>query len=68
MKKFAIAAVAAIVATASLSSVAEARHRKDHFGGPTKVIIFKQPRCSTTKIVKIGHHGKKSVTIVKKCR
>ena len=69
MKKFAFAAIAAVVATASLSGAAEARFRHDDFGHHNKkIMVFKQPRCSTTKIVKVGRHGKTSVTIIKKCR
>jgi hypothetical protein len=67
MKKFALAAVAAIVATVSLSNVAEARRR--HFDDVDVVIIKNhRPHCKTMKIVEIGRHGHKKVTIVKKCR
>jgi hypothetical protein len=72
MKKFAIAAVAAIVATVSLSNVAEARRRHfdDGFFQDVDVVIIKErrPRCKTTKFVEIGRHGHPRVTIVKKCR
>jgi len=72
MNKFALAAVAAIVATVSLGSVAEARNRHfdDGFGRHVEVIVIKKqrPRCKTMKIFEIGRHGQKKVTIVKKCR
>ena len=73
MKKIALAAVAAIVATVSLSNVAEARRRHFDDGfGPRHVEFVEfddfRPRCKTMKFVKIGRHGHKKVTIVKKCR
>ena len=67
MKKFALAAVAAVIATVSLSSVAEARRR--HFDDVDVVIIKNQrPHCKTMKIVEIGRHDHKKATIAKKCR
>jgi hypothetical protein len=72
MKKFALAAVAAIVATVSLSNVAEARRRHfdDGFGRHVEVVIIKEhrPRCKMTKFVEIGRHGHTKVTFVKRCR
>lgn len=61
MRKFAIAAIAAIAATVSLSSVAEAhRHHHDDDWG--------RPHCAIIKIVKFDHHGNKIIKIIKKCR
>jgi hypothetical protein len=76
MKKLAFAAVAAIVATVSLSSVAEAhRHHfddwgrhHDHWGHrhDFDVVVFRRPDCSTTKIIKQTDFGTK-VVVVKRC-
>jgi len=74
MKKFALAAVAAIVATVSLSSVAEARRHHDDddwgWGRPHRphfdVIVFR-PSCSTVKIVKVDDWGNRIVKIIKRC-
>jgi hypothetical protein len=72
MKKFAIAAIAAIAATVSLSSVAEAhRHHDDdwrwHHPHHSRfdVIVFR-PHCRTIKVVEF-HHGNKFIKIIKKC-
>jgi hypothetical protein len=75
MKKLALAAVAAIAATVSLSNVAEAHRRHfDDFGGWDRphhrhdfdVVVFRRPDCSTTKIFKETDWGTK-VVIVKRC-
>jgi hypothetical protein len=73
MKKLAIAAVAAIAATVSLGSVAEAhRHDDDEWGRHhhprhVDVIVFR-PHCKTIKIVEFGRHGDRIVKIIRKCR
>jgi hypothetical protein len=71
MKKFALAAIAAVVATVSLSSVAEARRRHhDDWGWdrPYVDVIVYRPSCSTIKIIKFDDWGNKIVKIIKKCR
>jgi hypothetical protein len=77
MKKFALAALTAVVATVSLSNVAEARRRHfdDDFDGWDRphhrhhdfdVVVFRRPDCSTTKIIKQTEWGTK-VIVVKRC-
>jgi hypothetical protein len=63
MKKFAIAAITAVVATVSLANVAEARRHHNDWDGDD----WGSHRCSTIKIVKFTDWGKK-VIIIKKCR
>jgi hypothetical protein len=62
MKKFAIAAITAVVATVSLANVAEARRHHDWNDGDD----WGSHRCGTIKIVKFTDWGKK-VIIIKKC-
>jgi hypothetical protein len=76
MKKFALAAVAVLAATVSLSSVAEAhRHHDDddfdfrrphHRHFDEDFVVFRRPDCSTTKIIKQTDFGTK-VIILKRC-
>jgi hypothetical protein len=74
MKKFAIAAIAAITATVSLSSVAEAHHRRHfddwgwgHHRPYWDDIDYRRDYCSTVKIVKRDDWGNKVVKIIKRC-
>ena len=54
MKKFAIAAIAAVVATVSLSSVAEAGRRpNDHFRPHGKLVVLKPQKIIVVKPQKI---------------
>jgi hypothetical protein len=75
MKKFALAALTAVVATVSLSTVAEARRRHfDDFGGWDRPhhrhwddYGYGRDFCSTTKIIKRDDWGNKVVKIIKRC-
>jgi hypothetical protein len=72
MKKFALAAIAAITATVSLTSVAEAgrRHFED-WGRPHHRhwddYGYGRDYCSTVKIIKRDDWGNKVVKIIKRC-
>lgn len=74
MKKFALAAIAAITATVSLGSVAEAHRRHDddwgwrpHHRHYWDDVDYRRDYCSTIKIVKRDDWGNKVVKIIKKC-
>ena len=75
MKKFAIAAITAVVAAASFSGVAEAHRRhfdddwrwgRPHHRPHFDYIVFR-PHCYTTKIFKQTEWGTK-VIVFKSCR
>jgi hypothetical protein len=78
MKKFAIAAIAAITATVSFASVAEAgrrhyddwnwgRHHHRHHHRHWDDYGYGRDYCSTVKIIKRDDWGNKVVKIIKRC-
>jgi hypothetical protein len=77
MKKFVIAAIAAVVATVSLSSVAEAGWRRHHgwyghhgyWGGPRIVIrpVVYDDYCFVRKVKRYDRYGNLYVKRVRVC-
>ncbi len=76
MKNFAITALAALAATVSLASVAEAHHR--HFDDDWRWgyhhrhhywddVDYGRDYCRTIKVVKFDDWGNKVVKIINKC-